>query len=107
MLRSSEGGIGIRIGPRPYSRCRTLVMFIPTLIPIVPTLTPIFPTLFLSLPFFPLCLPLFLFPPLRARVPTYWRSPTVEYPARARICVCRAYLFPILRAPIPAYPKET
>ena len=49
----------------------------------------------------PISLPLFIFLPLRAHVPAYWRSPTAESPARARIYICRAYLFPFSAPPFP------
>ncbi len=98
MLRSSEGGIGIRIGPRPNSCCRTLIPITQTLIPIIATLIPIIPTLIpaparpcprileepyrrvpgprpdLQLP----CLPI---PILRARIPAYHSPPAPTIPA--------------------------
>ena len=50
MLRSSEGGIGIRIGHCPNSRFRTLIRVIPTLIRVIPTLIRFTPTLIRFIP---------------------------------------------------------
>ena len=90
MLRSSEGGIGIRIGPRPYSYCRTRLDVDHYSYSYYPYPYPNFPTL--------------------VHIPAPARPcPRILEKLYRRVPGPRPYLhlpclpIPILRAPIPAY----